>query len=87
MEFAGKFAELVGGPIQAFTRAGVNPMAAVTQNDAELRKAFDFYRNKPGQLNELDFKSNLFMRYLTGVGAKGLQLPERIAGQLITDIK
>lgn len=87
VKLAGKFGEFIGGPIQAFTRAGVNPMAAVTQNDKELKRAFEFYRNKPEELNELDLKSNLFMRYLSGVGAQGLQIPEGIGKQLITDIQ
>ena len=87
MNLAGKFGDLVGGPIQAFTKAGVNPMAAVTQNDGELRKAFSYYRNNPNKLNTLDLKSNMFMRYLSGVGAQGMQFPEGIGNQLLTDIK
>ena len=87
MDVAGKFGNLVGGPIQAFTKAGVNPMAAITQNKKELDKAFGFYQNNPGELNNLGLKSNMLMRYLSGVGAKGLQFPEGTGNQLLTDIR
>ena len=87
MDLAGKFGDWIGGPVQAFTKAGVNPMAAVTQNEKELEKVFEYYRNSPEELNNLDLKSNMFMRYLSGVGAQGMQFPESIGNQLLTDIK
>lgn len=87
MDLAGKFGDWIGGPVQAFTKAGVNPMAAVTQNEKELEKVFEYYRNSPEELNNLDLKSNMFMRYLSGVGAQGMQFPETIGNQLLTDIK
>jgi hypothetical protein len=87
MDLAGKFRDWVGGPIQAFTKAGVNPMAAVTQNEKELEKAFSYYRNNPDKLNTLDLKSNMLMRYLSGVGSQGMQFPEGTGKQLLTDIR
>ena len=86
-DLAGRFGDWIGGPIQAFTKAGVNPMAAVTQNDGELKKAFSYYRNNPSELNTLGLKSNMLMRYLSGVGAQGMQFPEGIGNQLLTDIR
>ena len=86
-DLAGKFGDWMGGPIQAFTKAGVNPMAAVTQNDWELTKTFSYYRNNPSKLNTLGLKSNMLMRYLSGVGAQGMQFPEGIGNQLLTDIR
>ena len=68
--------DIIGGPVQAFTKAGVNPLAAVTQNKQELNRAFNHYKKHPEQLNELGLKSNMMMRYYTGVGSKGLKLPE-----------
>lgn len=79
--------DMIGGPVQAFTKAGVNPLAAVTQNKQELDKAFNHYQKNPEQLNELGLKSNMVMRYFSGVGAKGLQFPEGTGNQLLTDIR
>ena len=87
MDLAGKFGNLIGGPIQAFTKAGVNPLSAVTQNKKDLNKAFSFYKDNPQQLNELGLRSNLLMRYFSGVGAEGLQFPEGMGNQLLTDIQ
>ena len=38
--------DMIGGPVQAFTKAGVNPLAAVTQNKQELDQAFNHYKKK-----------------------------------------
>lgn len=82
-----KVGDAIGGPVQAFTKAGVNPLAAVTQNKPELDKAFNHYQKNPDQLNELGLKSNMVMRYFSGVGSKGLKFPEGTGSQLLTDIK
>ena len=87
MDLAGRLGDMVGGPIQAFTKAGVNPLAAVTQNKADLNQVFDYYRNNPDQLNQLGLRSNMMMRYFSGVGAKGMQFPEGTRNQLLTDIR
>lgn len=78
--------DMIGGPVQAFTKAGVNPLAAVTQNKQELDQAFNHYKKNPDQLNELDLKSNMMMRYYSGIGANGLQFPEGTGNQILSDI-
>ena len=82
----GSVGDMIGGPVQAFTKAGVNPLAAVTQNKQELDQAFNHYKKNPDQLNELDLKSNMMMRYYSGIGANGLQFPEGTGNQILSDI-
>jgi len=82
-----KVGDKIGGPIQAFTKAGVSPLAAVTQNKDDLDKVFNHYQKNPEQLNELGLKSNMLMRYYSGVGAEGLKLPEGYGNQIIDDIR
>lgn len=82
----GRVGDMLGGPVQAFTKAGVNPLAAVTQNKEELDKAFNHYRDNPDQLNELGLKSNMMMRYYAGVGAEGMQFPKGTGKQIFDDI-
>ncbi len=82
-----KVGDMIGGPVQAFTKAGVNPLAAVTQNTEELDKTFNHYRENPDQFNELGLKSNMMMRYFTGTGAEGLQFPEGTGNQIFNDIQ
>ena len=78
--------DMIGGPVQAFTKAGVNPLAAVTQNKQELDQAFNHYKKNPDQLNELDLKSNMMMRYYSGIGVNGLKFPEGTGKQIFSDI-
>ena len=49
-------------------------------------QAFNHYKKNPDQLNELDLKSNMMMRYYTGIGANGLQFPEGTGNQILSDI-
>lgn len=85
-QLTSKAGDAIGGPVQAFTKAGVNPLAAVTQNKEELDKAFNHYRKNPNHLNELGLKSNMMMRYYSGIGAEGLQFPEGTGKQIFDDI-
>jgi len=85
-QFNSNVGDMIGGPVQAFTKAGVNPLAAVTQNKQELDQAFNHYKKNPDQLNELDLKSNMMMRYYSGIGANGLQFPEGTGNQILSDI-
>jgi hypothetical protein len=82
-----KVGDAIGGPVQAFTKAGVNPLAAVTQDKKDLDKAFGYYQNNPNELNNLGLKSNMVMRYFSGVGSEGLTFPKGTGQQLLTDIK
>lgn len=64
--------------------AGVNPLGIVSGNPDDVRKLADFYgaqRNRE-RLNQMPLDSQLFMRYLSGIGAKDMSI-DRERGQAI----
>jgi len=73
--------------LQATVSAGANPVGLVFGNEDDVSKVASFYRTNPDLQNEYDLNTNLILRYLSGTGAKGLQVDKKVGQQLYSDIK
>ena len=73
--------------LRATTQANVNPLDIVKGNSQSVGKLAGYYRQFPGLMNEFDLNTNMFLRYLSGVGAEGLQIPKETGQQIYKDIK
>ena len=73
--------------IRATSQAGVNPLNIVTGDPQSVSKLAGYYQQFPGLMNEFDLNTNMFLRYLTNTGAKGLQIPKETGQQIYNDIK
>ena len=62
--------------MDAVTRAGASPLGFATNNSNDMKLVSKFYRANPGVANQYDLATNLFVRYTSGIGAKGLQLSQ-----------
>lgn len=60
--------------MDAVTRAGASPMGFATSNKNDVQLVSKFYKANPGVANQYDLATNLFVRYASGIGAKGLQV-------------
>lgn len=73
--------------LRATTQANVNPLNIVTGDLKSVSKLAKYYRESPDLMNEFDLNTNMFLRYLSGVGSKGLQIPKETGQQIYQDIK
>ena len=62
--------------MDAVTRAGASPLGFATSNSNDVKLVSNFYRANPGVANQYDLATNLFVRYASGIGAKGLQVSQ-----------
>ena len=73
--------------IRATTQANVNPLDIVKGDAQSVGKLASYYQQFPDLMNEFDLNTNMFLRYLTGIGAEGLQIPKETGQQIYKDIK
>lgn len=73
--------------IRATTQANVNPLDIVKGDTQSVGKLAGYYQRFPGLMNEFDLNTNMFLRYLTNIGAEGLQIPKETGQQIYKDIK
>ena len=73
--------------IRATTEAGVNPINIALGDSDSVRKLSNYYQKFPDVTNQYDLNTNLFLRYLSGVGAEGLKISPELGKQLYSDIK
>jgi len=85
----GRFA--TSGPllnaVRATATAGVNPIGVVMGDTKQVKKLADYYQQNPDVANQYDLNTNMFLRYISGVGSKGLQIPENVGRQIYQDIQ
>lgn len=62
--------------MDAVTRAGASPLGFATNNSNDIQLVSKFYRANPGVANQYDLATNLFVRYTSGLGSKGLQVSQ-----------
>jgi hypothetical protein len=73
--------------VRATTEAGSNPFAILMGNPGEVKRVADYYQQNPNLQNQYDLNTNMFLRYLSGTGAKGLQVTPEVGKQLYKDIQ
>jgi len=60
--------------LDAVSRAGANPLGIATGNSNDVRLVSKYYNANPAVANQYDLATNLFLRYLSGVGTRDLQV-------------
>jgi hypothetical protein len=73
--------------LRAVTTASANPIGIVQGNKTDIKKTAEYYKEFPDVTNEYDLNTNMFLRYLSGVGSEGLQIPQNVGTQIYQDIK
>lgn len=73
--------------LRATSQAGVNPVSVVTGDPKSIKTLAGYYQQSPSLMNEFDLNTNMFLRYLTGTGSTGLEIPEETGKQIYADIK
>jgi hypothetical protein len=86
---AGRFAK--SGPLVnallATTTADTNPLGIVMGDKTQVKKLADYYQQNPDATNQYDLNTNMFLRYISGVGSKGLQIPQEVGTQIYKDVQ
>ena len=73
--------------LRAITTTGANPIGIMQGNKTDIKKTAEYYKQFPDVTNEYDLNTNMFLRYLSGVGSEGLQIPQNVGTQIYQDIK
>lgn len=60
--------------LAASTAASVNPISLVLGDKAAMQQLAHYYRNNPEQTAFFDLPTDMFLRYVSGIGADGLVL-------------
>jgi hypothetical protein len=60
--------------LDAVSRAGANPLGIATGNANDIKLVANYYKANPAVTNQYDLTTNLFLRYLSGAGTKGLKV-------------
>lgn len=64
--------------MDVLNRAGASPFGFITENPNDLALVKNYFTKNPDVMNQYDLPTNMFLRYYTGVGAKGMKLsPEQ----------
>ena len=72
--------------LDVLNRAGANPFGFVMQNPNDLTLVKKYFTENPDVTNQYDLPTNMFLRYYTGVGAKGMQLSPEQGKQILSGI-
>ena len=73
--------------LRAVLTAGANPVGVIQGNPTDVRNLAEYYKQFPDVTNEYDLNTNMFLRYLSGVGSEGLQIPQNVGKQIYQDIQ
>lgn len=60
--------------IDAITKAGANPLGLAQANPNDIKLVSNYYSANPQVANQYDLRTNLFLRYMAGIGTKDLEL-------------
>lgn len=86
---AGQFASkgsLQNG-LDALNKAGASLMGFIKHNPNDIRLVQKFYSENPAVANQYDLPVNLFLRYVSGVGAKDLKVSQAQGMAILQNIK
>ena len=73
--------------VRATTEASANPFGLLMGNPNDVKKVAEYYQQNPSLQNQYDLNTNMFLRYLSGTGAKGLEVNPEVGRQLYEDIQ
>ena len=73
--------------LRAITTTGANPIGIVQGDKTDIKKTAEYYKQFPDVTNEYDLNTNMFLRYLSGVGSEGLQIPQNVGKQIYEDVQ
>jgi hypothetical protein len=60
--------------IDAITKAGANPLGLAQANPNDIKLVSNYYSANPQVANQYDLRTNLFLRYMSGIGTKDLEI-------------
>jgi hypothetical protein len=73
--------------LRATTSAGANPIGVALGDEKEVEKVASYYGARPQLPNQYDLNTNMMLRYLSGIGAEGLEVSPQVGRQLYSDIQ
>jgi hypothetical protein len=73
----------ISNALDVLNRAGASPLGFITENPNDMALVKKFFTNNPDVMNQYDLPTNMFLRYYTGVGAKGMQLSPEQESQIM----
>jgi len=73
--------------VRATTEAGSNPFSLLISDPTETKRVAEYYRQNPSLQNQYDLSTNMFLRYLSGTGSKGLEIAPDVGKQIYADIQ
>jgi hypothetical protein len=73
--------------LRATTAAGANPIGLALNDEKEVEKVASYYGARPQLPNQYDLNTNMMLRYLSGIGAEGLEVSPQVGRQLYSDIQ
>jgi hypothetical protein len=71
----------------AAVEARANPLLVAMGSSEEVEKISNHYRSNPESTNKYDLNTNLFLRYLSGVGKDGLRLSPEHGRAILSSIE
>jgi hypothetical protein len=72
--------------LRATTAAGANPIGLALNDEKEVEKVASYYGARPQLPNQYDLNTNMMLRYLSGIGAEGLEVSPQVGRQLCSRI-
>lgn len=73
--------------LRATATTGANPVGLVLGDKKDVEKVVSYYKKRPELQNEYDLNTNMMLRYLSGTGAKGMEISPKVGKQLYSDIQ
>ncbi len=73
--------------VRATTEADSNPFSLLVSNPTETKRVAEYYQQNPSLQNQYDLSTNMFLRYLSGTGSKGLEIAPDVGKQIYADIQ
>jgi hypothetical protein len=85
----GRFADQgqILNAMRATTEAGANPFSLLVTDPGNVKRVAEYYQQNPSLQNQYDLSTNMFLRYLSGTGSKGLEVAPNVGKQIYADIQ
>lgn len=72
--------------LDALRRAGANPIGFALENPNDMALVKNYFTKNPDVANQYDLPANMFLRYYTGVGARGMELSQEQGQEILKAI-
>jgi hypothetical protein len=73
--------------LDAVTKAGANPLGLAQANPNDIKLVAKYYSANPQVANQYDLRTNLFLRYVSGAGTRGLVIGEETGREIYQQIR